>query len=171
MVFRGPAPVIAPLRSAADDVVRLAAGAVVPSELASGEAVLAMPLPLPFELPALRKGDGVRPTTGGVAVRETGGVGRLIDGLSHEEKKSSSGSPAGVDDPSVGVLLVPSVATTSLGYLTHISGGLPVPCNFPYKAASLAARLFNSVLYLSATLFWYLVFGSSLFNAAVPPFD
>jgi hypothetical protein len=65
----------------------------------------------------LRKGEGVRPTTGGVAVRETGGVGRLMDGLSHEEKKSSSGSPAGVDVPSVGPLLMTSVITTSSGYL------------------------------------------------------
>jgi hypothetical protein len=66
-------------------------------------------------LPALRKGDGVRPTTGGVAVRETGGVGRLIDGLSQDEKKSSSGSPEGVEDPSVGPLLITSVITTSVG--------------------------------------------------------
>jgi hypothetical protein len=54
---------------------------------------------------------------GGVAVRETGGVGLLIEGLSHEEKKSSSGSPAGVEDPSVDTLLMTSVITTSLGYL------------------------------------------------------
>lgn len=63
----------------------------------------------------MRKGDGVLPTTGGVAVRETGGVGFLIAGLSHEEKKSSSGSPAGVFVPSPAS--VPSVMTTSSGYL------------------------------------------------------
>lgn len=67
----------------------------------------------PFS-PGLRKGDGVRPTTGGVAVREMGGVGFLIEGLSQEEKKSSSGSPAGVDVPSG---MSPSVMTTSVGYL------------------------------------------------------
>lgn len=70
-----------------------------------------MSLP-PFS-PGFRKGDGVRPTTGGVAVRETGGVGFLMAGLSQEEKKSSSGSPAGVDAPSPAS---PST-TTSLGYL------------------------------------------------------
>jgi hypothetical protein len=117
--FRGPAPAAVPLRNAADDVILLAAGAaaVAPSTFTRGEDVRAIPLPLPFELPALRNGEGVRPTTGGVAVREIGGVGRLMDGLSHEEKKSSSGSPAGVEVPSVGPLLITSVITTSLGYL------------------------------------------------------
>jgi len=114
--FRGPVPVAVPLRNAADEVVRLAAG-VAPSTFTRGEDVRAIPFPLPFAFPALRKGEGVRPTTGGVAVREIGGVGRLIDGLSHEEKKSSSGSPAGVDVPSVGPLLMTSVITTSVGYL------------------------------------------------------
>jgi len=119
-VFRGPAPVVAPLRKAADDVMRLDVGGGVedaPSTLASGDEVLAMPFPLPFVLPALRKGDGVRPKTGGVVVREIGGVGRLMEGLSQEEKKSSSGSPAGVEDPSAGTLFNTSVMTTSLGYL------------------------------------------------------
>lgn len=55
----------------------------------------------------------MRPTTGGVPVREIGGVGRLMEGLSHEEKKSSSASPEGVAEPST----VPSLMTTSLGYL------------------------------------------------------
>lgn len=155
--FRGPAPVVVPLRNAADDVVRLAAGAAEddPSTFTSGDGVLAMPLPSPFALPALRKGDGVRPTTGGVAVRDKGGVGRLIEGLSHEEKKSSSGSPAGVEVPSVGPLLMTSVMTTSVGY----------------SVASLADRFFSSSLYFVAAFDVYLVVGSLLLSAALPPFD
>ena len=96
---------------AAEVVMRLAAGAGVgasESVLESGEEVRWMSLPLP------RSGEAVRPMTGGVEVREMGGVGFLMAGLSHEEKKSSSGSPAGV------LLLVassPSVMTTSSGYL------------------------------------------------------
>jgi hypothetical protein len=92
--------------------MRLWAGAAA-SELESGEGDLAMSLPF---APALRKGDGVRPTTGGVAVREAGGVGRLIVGLSQDEKKSSSGSPEGVEAPSVPPATA-SVITTSVGYL------------------------------------------------------
>jgi hypothetical protein len=114
--FRGPAPVVAVFRNVADDVVRLAAGGAEPSVFDKGEAVLAIPLPAALA-PALRNGDGVRPTTGGVAVREIGGVGRLIDGLSQEEKKSSSGSPAGVELPSAASALAASVMTTSVGYL------------------------------------------------------
>lgn len=105
-----------PLRNAADDVIRLAVGAAAePSVFPSGDVALAIPLPAALA-PALRKGEGVRPTTGGVAVRDTGGVGRLIDGLSQEEKKSSSGSPAGVEVPSAASLAA-SVMTTSFGYL------------------------------------------------------
>ena len=112
--FRGPAEVAELFRNAADEVVRLAAGGVEePPTFASGEGARAMPFPL--ELPA-RNGDGVLPAEG-VAVREIGGVGRLIAGLSQEEKKSSSGSPAGVEVPSVGPLLITSVMTTSLGCL------------------------------------------------------
>lgn len=69
--------------------------------------------------PAFRKGDPVRLTTGGVPVRDGGLLGRLIEGLSHEEKKSSSGSPAGVWEPSDGVPAGMSVMTTS-GYLDHV---------------------------------------------------
>ena len=73
------------MRNAAEDVVLLAAGGA-DSEVARGEADLAIPLPLPLPLadPAFRKGDGVRPTTGGVAVREMGGVGILIEVLSQD---------------------------------------------------------------------------------------
>lgn len=113
--LRGPLVVVAPgvvFLRAAEVVIRLAAGAagVEASEsfLESGEAVRWISLPLP------RSGEAVRPMTGGVEVREMGGVGFLMAGLSHEEKKSSSGSPAGVLLP---VASSPSVMTTSSGYL------------------------------------------------------
>lgn len=54
--------------------------------------------------------------TGGVWVLEGGLLGRLIAGLSHDEKKSSPGSPAGVAAPSVRETTM-SVMTTSSGYL------------------------------------------------------
>ena len=69
----------------------------------------------PLALPAERKGEAVRETTGGVPLREGGLLGRLIAGLSQDEKKSSAGSPAGVDDPSPGVERGSSVMTTSSG--------------------------------------------------------
>lgn len=74
--------------------------------------------PFPLE-PAFKKGDAVRLTTGGVPVREGGLEGRLIEGLSHEEKKSSSGSPAGVFVPSEPDPAGISVITTSSGNLAH----------------------------------------------------
>lgn len=99
-------------RRAEEVVVRLAAGleSLALSDLVSGEAERLVSLPLP----AFRNGEGVRPTTGGVPVREMGGVGLLMAGLSQEEKKSSSGSPAGVEEPSASAA---SVMTTSSGYL------------------------------------------------------
>lgn len=119
--FRGPAEVAEPLRNAADEVVRLAAGLLEAlAAFARGEGARAMPFPLEL---LERNGDGVRPAAG-VAVREIGGVGRLIEGLSQEEKKSSSGSPAGVEDPSVGPLLITSVMTTSFGYLYTVRSSL-----------------------------------------------
>ena len=69
--------------------------------------------PLPFVL-GLRKGDAVRLITGGVWVLDGGLLGRLIAGLSQEEKKSSLGS-AGTEVPSVGVEAAISVTTTSSG--------------------------------------------------------
>ena len=54
--------------------------------------------------------------TGGVWVLDGGLLGRLIEGLSHDEKKSSPGS-AGVEVPSVGVAVMASVTTTSSGKL------------------------------------------------------
>ena len=72
----------------------------------------------PFPLaPALRNGEAVRLTTGGVEVLEGGLLGRLIAGLSQEEKKSSSGSPAGVEEPLEEVVGTASVMTTSFGNL------------------------------------------------------
>lgn len=111
-VFRAPVVVFL---SADECVIRLAAGLEsVESVLERGEAVRAMSFPLPFASP-LTKGDELRPMTGGVEVREMGGVGFLMAGLSQEEKKSSSGSPAGVELPSAS----PSAITTSFGYLIY----------------------------------------------------
>lgn len=69
--------------------------------------------PLPFAV-GLRKGDAVRLITGGVWVLDGGLLGRLIAGLSQDEKKSSLGS-AGAKVPSVGVVAAISVTTTSSG--------------------------------------------------------
>lgn len=83
------------------------------SDPRSGDFDLGTPLLL---APGLRKGEAVRLITGGVCVLDGGLLGRLIEGLSHDEKKSSPGS-AGVDVPSVGVAATRSVTTTSSGYL------------------------------------------------------
>ena len=83
------------------------------SEPGSGDFDLGAPLLL---APGLRKGDAVRLITGGVCVLDGGLLGRLIDGLSQDEKKSSPGS-AGVEVPSVGVAVLISATTTSSGYL------------------------------------------------------
>lgn len=105
MFFFGAAPP-AVFRTAAG----FAAGVVVSKLPASGDFGRSVPLPL---APGLRKGDVAL----GVPVREGGFEGRLIVGLSHEEKKSSS-SPAGVLVPSLPVSGT-SVITTSLGYLAQ----------------------------------------------------
>jgi hypothetical protein len=88
----------------------MAAGVAGLGSAERGDFGRAAPLPL---LPAsgLRKGEAER----GVQVREGGFEGRLIVGLSQEEKKSSSLSPAGVleSEPDSGT----SVITTSFGYL------------------------------------------------------
>ena len=72
-------------------------------------------LAAPLVLPAVKKGEAVREPTGGVPVREGGLLGRFIVGLSHEEKKSSAGSPAGVEVPPEGVPSTSLVMTTSPG--------------------------------------------------------
>jgi hypothetical protein len=103
MFFLGAAPAVV-FRTAAG----FAAGVVDSEPPTSGDLGRSVALPL---APGLRKGD---PTLG-VPVREGGFDGRLMVGLSHEEKKSSS-SPAGVLLPSLPVSGT-SVMTTSLGYL------------------------------------------------------
>ena len=67
-------------------------------------------------VPALRNGEFVRLMTGGVWVLDGGLEGRLIEGLSQDEKKSSPGSE-GVDVPSAGVDMTISLITTSSGNL------------------------------------------------------
>ena len=104
------------LRRAAVDVVRDAVGGVG-SAAVRGDFVRGGPLPL-----APRNGDAVL-VMPGVPVREGGLLGRLIEGLSHEEKKSS-GSPAGVLVPLPSSMSAPSSTTTLSGFLVncqHIS--------------------------------------------------
>jgi hypothetical protein len=110
---------VGPFLMAEELVVRMAVGAgrlFSASGAASGEGDFERVAEFPLEL-AERKGDAVRETTGGVPVREGGLLGRFIVGLSHEEKKSSDGSPAGVDEPSAELATGTSVITTSSGYL------------------------------------------------------
>lgn len=105
MFFFGAAPP-AVFRTAAG----FAAGVAVSELPARGDFGRSVPL-----APGLRKGDAAL----GVPVREGGFEGRLIVGLSQEEKKSSS-SPAGVLVPSLPGSTT-SVITTSLGYLAQHS--------------------------------------------------
>lgn len=89
-------------------------GADEGSLLVRGDLGLIGPEPLE---PGFRKGEAVRLITGGVCVLDGGLLGRLIDGLSQDEKKSSLGSPAGVAVPSVDDAATTSVMMTSSGYL------------------------------------------------------
>jgi hypothetical protein len=111
MFFLGAAPE-AVLRIAGFAAEGIAA-AVVGAE--SGDLGRAVPFPLAG---ALRNGDG--DWDRGVAAREGGLEGRLIVGLSQEEKKSSSLSPAGV--------LVPSLADSGMSVITTSSGYLRTWC-------------------------------------------
>jgi hypothetical protein len=118
-LFFGP-PSAGPLRIADAEVVRMAVGAgrafsASSAAPASGDGDFGRFAPF---WPADKKGEAVRDTTGGVLVREGGLLGRLMVGLSHEEKKSSAGSPAGVEVPSPGVPAISSVMITSVGYLS-----------------------------------------------------
>lgn len=111
-----------PLRIAEADVDLIAVGAgrafsASSVAAASGEGDFGLAAPL--ALPADRNGEAVRETIGGVPVRDGGLLGLLMVGLSQEEKKSSAGSPAGVDVPSPGVGRTSSVMTTSSGYLDY----------------------------------------------------
>lgn len=111
------APRMFALRGAVEDAVFLIAEVgmafavvvVVASVPDRGDFGLAGPFPLAG---ALRNGDPVLEPTGGVAVREGGLLGRLIVGLSHDVKKSSSCS-AGVALPESG---------SGMSVMTHSSG-------------------------------------------------
>jgi hypothetical protein len=103
LVFLGPVAV-GPFRIAGEEVVRMTAGAdsLFPDDsvAANGDGDFGRPAAdAPFWF-ADRKGDAVRVTIGGVLVLEGGLLGRLMVGLSQDEKKSSLGSPAGVEVPS-----------------------------------------------------------------------
>lgn len=114
MFFLGATlPVV--FRTAAGFAAGTAAGVLEPDAPTSGD--FGRSVPLPFAL-GLRNGDPTR----GVPVREGGFEGRLIEGLSHEEKKSSS-SAAGVLAPSLPVASGPSVMTTSSGKLHQCQQG------------------------------------------------
>lgn len=102
------------LRRAAVEVVREAVGAAG-SPAVRGDFDRAGPLPL-----APRNGDAVL-VIPGVPVREGGLLGLLIEGLSHEEKKSS-GSPAGVLVPLPSSRSAASSTTTLSGFLQIVSG-------------------------------------------------
>ena len=165
------APVIpGVLRTAVADVVRKTAGGGLASdfEAARGDGDFgraAAPLAL-----GARNGDAVRDTTGGVPALDGGLLGLLTVGLSQDEKKSSSGSPAGVEVPSAAGV-AKSVTTTSPGNLCRISLCFYNDVDSEYSDASLAALLFSSSLYFVAAFEVYFVFGSLLASAAVPPFD
>ena len=106
MFFFGAAPVVV-FRT----VDGFAAGVLDSEPPTSGDLGRSVPLLL---TPGLRKGDPIF----GVPVRDGGFEGRLIVGLSQEEKKSSS-SPAGVLLPSL-LISGTSVITTSPGYLAQL---------------------------------------------------
>ena len=83
------------------------------SVLLSGDFERACATPLAF---AFRNGDAVRLPIGGVCVRDGGFDGRLMVGLSHEEKKSSPASD-GAELSSAGVETTTLFTTTSSGFL------------------------------------------------------
>lgn len=99
---------------AEEEIVRLVGGAVDDSLPTRGDFGLETPLPF---VPGFRNGEEVRLITGGVWVLEGGLLGRLIAGLSQDEKKSLLGSFDGVPVPSVGDVMTMSVMITSSGYL------------------------------------------------------
>lgn len=101
-------------RIAEEEMVRVVGGAGEDSLSIRGDFGLAIPLPL---VPGLRNGEDVRLITGGVCVLDGGLLGRLMAGLSQDEKKSSLGSLDGVPVPSVGEVMIISVMITSSGYL------------------------------------------------------
>lgn len=114
LALRGAAPPVAVLRAAEAGIARAVAGAAAADSAVSGDFGRAAPL-----AGALRKGELVR-LMPGVPVRDGGLLGRLMVGLSQEEKKSSS-SPAGVLVPLAPASSARSVIITSSGYLDLIS--------------------------------------------------
>ena len=132
MVFRGCVEVV--LRIADEEMARDVTGLFVSEEFVEGSAEeetlrgdFERVFPLPF-VPAFKKGEAVRLAPTGVPVREGGLLGRLIAGLSQEEKKSSDGSPAGVFVPSGEPSSVMSVIVTSSGKLEK-SSDMPNSCH------------------------------------------
>lgn len=104
------------VRRAEEVVVRETGGVEAGVEPPDASGDLDRAISSPLELAT--RGEEVRPITGGVAVREGGGVGRLMEGLSQEEKKSSSASLGAVASS-------PPSTITSLGYLVGVSFGYP----------------------------------------------
>lgn len=165
------AAIEAPGLRAAAGMARDAAAVVVSVEAARGDFVREMSPTLADVWLALRKGELVRMGLEGVPVRDGGLLGRLMAGLSHEEKKSSS-PLAGVFVPLLPVSSGASVICTSSGYLYRCQAGLLVGVGVSaYSFASAAHLLASSSLYLTAALLVYLVLGSLLASAADPPCD
>ena len=120
LAFLAP-PVVAVFLRAEDVVVREAAGPAPAERSFSAPFIGDLERESAPELaPGLRNGDAVRLITGGVCVREGGLLGRLMAGLSQEEKKSSEGSLLGVEEPSAKVGERTSVTSTSSGDLEDI---------------------------------------------------
>jgi len=170
LVFRGC--VVAVLRIAEDGIAR--AVAAFASAFAGVDESLRGDFdrggPLPFA-PALRKGEAVRLAFAGVPVREGGLLGRLIAGLSHEEKKSSEGSPAGVFAPSGELSSAMSATDTSSGNLEFHQLQF---CNITSRSNSQSLICRNSSLQLFLILgrrirgvFYFRVFARKCSRAAV----
>lgn len=131
-------------RNAAEDVV-LGAAAVSTDKF---ERLEFADLPL-FVATAPFAGLGVLPRTGGVAVREGGGVGLWTMGLSQDSKKSSD------------LRFSSSAKLPPMSSATTVSG---------WDLASFAARRLSSSLYARAALDVYFTRASLEFRAAAPPF-
>lgn len=130
-----------------------------------GDLDLACPLPL-----APRNGDAVL-LMPGVPVREGGLLGLLMEGLSHDEKKSS-GSPAGVFAPLPSLMSATSSTVTLSGFLCACQPlFLYAVCHTTHFLWSASTRRASSSLYLFAVLLVYFVLGSLLASAADPPCD
>ena len=122
-------PEVGPFLVAVEGLARMTAGGaevlVDESVATRGDFGRAVAFALLFV--AERNGEAVRGALEGVPVLEGGLLGRLIVGLSQEEKKSSPlGSPTGVEVPSAAAVSESSVMTTSSGYLLDTSACSPV---------------------------------------------